>query len=174
MEDAVETCHVCEFQVYFCAFTYLGGWWEWALVSPDGVVPSRMVDVSASVNLPLHHKVQKFCSGTGSPGLSWKMGHKTVVCVCVWWLHTWCEWYVVVRRNLQLSSSGVWEGARRRRDGGRYGGWWWRVHVWAGRWRAGRKIIGTLLSRVKPRAMWEQDTVVSVVCKTPEIRVTKK
>jgi len=24
--------------------------------------------VSASVNLPLHHKVQKFSSGTGSPG----------------------------------------------------------------------------------------------------------
>ena len=41
-----------------------GGWW-WALVSPDGVAPSRMVGVSASVNLPLHHKVQKFSSGTG-------------------------------------------------------------------------------------------------------------
>jgi len=26
--------------------------------------------VSACVNLPLHHKVQKFSSGTGSPGLS--------------------------------------------------------------------------------------------------------
>jgi len=36
-----------------------------ALVSPDGVAPSRMAGVSASVNLPLHHKVQK-C--TGSPG----------------------------------------------------------------------------------------------------------
>jgi len=35
------------------------------LVSPDGVAPSRLVDVSASVNLPLHHKVQKFSSGTG-------------------------------------------------------------------------------------------------------------
>jgi len=32
----------------------------WALVSPDGVAPSRMVGVSASVNLLLHHKVQKF------------------------------------------------------------------------------------------------------------------
>jgi len=31
-------------------------------------VPSRMVNVSASVNLPLHRKVQKFSSGTGSPG----------------------------------------------------------------------------------------------------------
>ena len=41
---------------------------SWALVSPDGVAPSRMVCVSASINLPLHHKVQKFSSGTGSPG----------------------------------------------------------------------------------------------------------
>jgi len=36
------------------------GWWRWSLVSTDGVAPSRMVCVSASVNLPLHHKVQKF------------------------------------------------------------------------------------------------------------------
>jgi len=34
-----------------------GGWWKWALVSPDGVVPIQMVGVSACVNLPLHHKV---------------------------------------------------------------------------------------------------------------------
>ena len=54
----------------------MGGWWRWALVSPAGVVPSRMVSVSASVNLPLHHKVQKFASGTGSPGWSRKKGHK--------------------------------------------------------------------------------------------------
>ena len=46
----------------------------WALVSPDGVAPSRMVDVSASVNLPLHYKVQRFSSGTGSPGWSQKKG----------------------------------------------------------------------------------------------------
>jgi len=55
------------------------GWWRWALVSPDGVAPSRMVGVSASVNLPLHHKVQKFSPGTGSPGWSRKKGRKTVV-----------------------------------------------------------------------------------------------
>jgi len=60
---------------------YMGGWWRWALVSPDGVAPSQMVGVSASVNLPLHHKVQKFSSGTSSPGWSRKKGHKTVV-VC--------------------------------------------------------------------------------------------
>ena len=35
-----------------------GGRWRWALVSPDGVAPRRMVSVSASVNLCLHHKVQ--------------------------------------------------------------------------------------------------------------------
>ena len=60
-----------------------GGWWRWALVSPDGVAPSQMVGVSASVDLPLHHKFQKFSSGTGSCGWSRKRGHKTVVCVCV-------------------------------------------------------------------------------------------
>jgi len=43
------------------------------------VAPSRMVSVFASVNLPLHHKVQKFSSGTGSPGWSRKKGHKMVV-----------------------------------------------------------------------------------------------
>jgi len=60
----------------------MGGWWRWALLSPDGVAPSRMVGVSASVNLPLHHKVQKFSSGTGSPGWSQKKGRKTVVVWC--------------------------------------------------------------------------------------------
>jgi len=29
-----------------------GGWWRWALVSADGVAPSQMVGVSASVNFP--------------------------------------------------------------------------------------------------------------------------
>jgi len=59
----------------------MGGWC--AQVCPDGVLPSRMVGVSASVHLPLHHKVQKFSSGTGSPGWSQKKGHKTVVVVHV-------------------------------------------------------------------------------------------
>ena len=54
------------------------------LVGPYGVAPSRTVCVSASVNLPLHHKVQKFSSGTGSPGWSRKKGRKTVVVVVVW------------------------------------------------------------------------------------------
>jgi len=61
--------------------------WRWALVSPDGVAPSRMVDVPASVNVPLHHKVQKFSSGTGCPGWSRKKDCKMVVCVCVFLIH---------------------------------------------------------------------------------------
>jgi len=60
----------------------IGGWWRWALVNLDGVAPSWMVGVSASVNLPLHHKVQKFSSGTGSPRWSRKKGREMVV---VWW-----------------------------------------------------------------------------------------
>jgi len=63
----------------------MGGWWSWwALVSSDGVASSRMVSVSASVNLPLHHKVQTFSSGTGSPGWSRKKGRKMVV-------YVWCK-----------------------------------------------------------------------------------
>ena len=42
-----------------------------------------MVSVSTSVNLPLHHKVHKFSSGTGLPGWSRKKGRKTVVVVVV-------------------------------------------------------------------------------------------
>jgi len=64
----------------------MGGWWRWALLSPDGVAPCRMVCVSASVDLPLHHKVQKFSSGAGSPGWFRKSGRKTVV--MWWWLYT--------------------------------------------------------------------------------------
>jgi len=72
----------------------MGGWGRWALVNPDGVAPSRMVGVSASVNLPLHHKVQKFSSGIGSPGWYKKKGRKTVVMVVVvmlsnFWLKFW-------------------------------------------------------------------------------------
>jgi len=59
------------------------GWWRWALVGPDGVEPTRMVSVSASVDLPLHHRVQKFSSGTGSPGWSRKKSRKRL---WWWWL----------------------------------------------------------------------------------------
>ena len=64
----------------------MGGWWRWALVSLDGVAPSQVYE-SASVGLPLHRKVQKFSSGTGSPGWSWKKGRKMVVYVCFVWLN---------------------------------------------------------------------------------------
>ena len=57
------------------------GWWRWALVNLDGVAPSWMVGVSASVSLPLNHNVQKFSSGIGLPGLPRKKGGKTVVVV---------------------------------------------------------------------------------------------
>jgi len=57
----------------------MGGWWRWALISPDGVASSRIVCVSASVNLPLHYKVQRFFYGTRSPGWSRKKGCKMVV-----------------------------------------------------------------------------------------------
>jgi len=64
------------------------GWWRWALVSPDDVAPIRIVCVFASINLPLHHKVHKFTSGTGSPGWSRKKGRKTVV---VWWWYSFID-----------------------------------------------------------------------------------
>jgi len=65
--------------------------------SPDGVAPSRMVSVSASVNLPLHHKVQKFSSGTGSSRSARKKGHKTlVVCGVV------CYVVIVITTYLQV------------------------------------------------------------------------
>jgi len=70
----------------YTAFLKMAGWWRWAMVSPDGVAPNRIVCVSASVNLPLHHKVQKFSSGTDSPGWCGKKGRKTVV---VWWWWWW-------------------------------------------------------------------------------------
>ena len=57
------------------------------MVSPDGVAPSRMVGVSASVNLPLHHKFQKFSSllAPAHPG-----GPKKRAVKWLWWWW-WCE-----------------------------------------------------------------------------------
>jgi len=59
----------------------IGGWWKLALISADGVVPTQMVSVSASVNLLFHNKVQNFSSSTEE----WfrKKGRKTVVVVVV-------------------------------------------------------------------------------------------
>jgi len=77
-------------------------WWRWALVSPDGVAPSQIVGVSASVNLPLHHKVKKFSSqssGTGSPGWSRKRGRKTVL---------WCGGGILKETPPPDRGRGVW------------------------------------------------------------------
>ena len=52
------------------------------MASLDGVAPIRMVSVFASVNLSLHHKVQKFSSGTISPGWSQKRAVKRLWCGC--------------------------------------------------------------------------------------------
>jgi len=65
---------VINVSLYFSLSELVGAWWRWALVSPDGVAPIRMVGVSASVNLPLHHEVQKFSFDTSSPGWSRKKG----------------------------------------------------------------------------------------------------
>jgi len=60
-----------------------GGWRRWALVSPDGVAPSRMVVVSPSVNFPLHLKVQKFSSSLLAPAHPGGPGKRAIK-----WL--WC------------------------------------------------------------------------------------
>ena len=52
------------------------------LVSRDGVAPSRMVSVSASVNLSSHCEVQKFSSGTAHPG---GPGKRAVKRLWWWW-----------------------------------------------------------------------------------------
>jgi len=72
-------------------YAHMGGWWKWSL---DGVAPSRMLSVSTSVNLPLHHEVQKLFSGTGSPRWSLKKGRKTVV---VWWSLCLYAYFVCIR-----------------------------------------------------------------------------
>ena len=51
-----------------------------SFVSPAGVASSRMVVVSASVGLSLHHKVQKFSFGTDSTGWSRKRAVKRIWC----------------------------------------------------------------------------------------------
>jgi len=67
-----------------------------------------MVSVSASVNLPLHHKVQKFSSGTGSPGWSRKKGHGGAISILMdisrW---TWVGWFLTGFQLFQDQMSGV-------------------------------------------------------------------
>jgi len=58
-----------------------GGGGHW-LVRMEWCPAGWSVSLPLSVNLPLHHKVQKFSSGTGSPGWSRKKSRKTVM---VWY-----------------------------------------------------------------------------------------
>jgi len=62
------------------------------------VAPSRMVGVSASVNLPLQHKVQKFSSGTGSPGWS----QKRAVRWLWWWFQT-----IITAQMMSVGGEGI-------------------------------------------------------------------
>jgi len=57
-----------------------GHWLAWMEWCPAGW------SVCLTVNPPLHQKVQKFPSGTGSPGWSRKKGRK--MAVVVWWYLT--------------------------------------------------------------------------------------
>jgi len=86
----------------YLACIKMGGWWKWAVVSPDGVAPSRMVGVSVSVNLPLHQKVQKFSSGTSSPGWSQKKGRKMVVW---WWFYSY---HNIAHLSISLARCSHW------------------------------------------------------------------
>jgi len=60
----------------------MGGWWRWALVSPDGVTPSQMVSVSASVNLPLVQSGSSLLA-PAHPGGPGKRAVKQLWCVVV-------------------------------------------------------------------------------------------
>ena len=68
-----------------------------------------MVSVSACVNLPVHHKVQKFSSGTGSLEWSQRKGRKMVVVVvlCITYILTlkWCGTGVIV--SLQQAANDL-------------------------------------------------------------------
>jgi len=76
LTDLVHACS-CHHSHSLCEAVWgmVGGrhWLVWMQWRPTGR------SVSASVNLPLHHKVQKFSSGTGSLRWSQKKGHKMVV-----------------------------------------------------------------------------------------------
>jgi len=79
------------------------------MASPDGVAPSQMVGVPASVNLPLHHKVLKFSSGTGCPvtRVVPEKGRKMVV---VWWMVVMMEGHLTCKNPIPvIPRSSLWE-----------------------------------------------------------------
>jgi len=61
-------------------FQMVVGWWRWALVSPDGVAPSRMVSVSASVNSRCTIKCRSSLLEPSHPGGPGKRAVKRL-----WW-----------------------------------------------------------------------------------------
>jgi len=68
----------------------------------------RIMGDAGGVNLPLHHKVQKFSSGTGSPGWSREKGHKAVVVV---WFHCVLTYYCKTRKRFMLLHKLIYHSA---------------------------------------------------------------
>ena len=65
----------------------MGRWWRWALVSPDGVAPSQMVSVSASVNLPCSIQSRSSLLAPAHPSGPGKRAVKRLWCGAVIKLH---------------------------------------------------------------------------------------
>jgi len=64
-----------------------GGWWRWALVSPDGVAPSRMVCLPLLISPCTIKSRSSLLAPThlGSPGK--RAVKQLCVCVCVCWTY---------------------------------------------------------------------------------------
>jgi len=61
----------------------MGGWWRWALVSLDGVVPSQMVGVCLLLIFPCIMKSRNSLLAPAHLDGPRNKGHKTVVVVVV-------------------------------------------------------------------------------------------
>jgi len=96
------------------------GRWRWALLSPVGVVPSQMVNVSASVNLPLYLYIQKFCLSPAHPGgpgkgaikRLWYTGQPALAGTPVKNLRMLLEQSFTARMPLPMATSGFGLGRR--------------------------------------------------------------